>query len=162
MITIGNKEFFKGVSQIKYEGPDSKNPLAFKYYNPEQIVCGKSMREHFKFAIAYWHSFGGNGSDPFGNATQIFPWDKSNDPIQAAKDKADAAFEFISKMGFNYFCFHDYDLISEGKSLEESEDRLSIITDYVLEKQSKSNIKLLWGTANCFSNPVYMKCSNKP
>lgn len=156
MITIGNKEFFKGVSQIKYEGPDSKNPLAFKYYNPEQIVCGKSMREHFKFAIAYWHSFGGNGSDPFGNATQIFPWDKSNDPIQAAKDKADAAFEFISKMGFNYFCFHDYDLISEGKSLEESEDRLSIITDYVLEKQSKSNIKLLWGTANCFSNPVYM------
>ena len=156
MITIGNKEFFKGVSQIKYEGPDSKNPLAFKYYNPEQIVCGKSMREHFKFAIAYWHSFGGNGSDPFGNATQIFPWDKSNDPIQAAKDKADAAFEFISKMGFNYFCFHDYDLISEGRSLEESEDRLSIITDYVLEKQSKSNIKLLWGTANCFSNPVYM------
>ena len=156
MITIGNKEFFKGVSQIKHEGPDSKNPLAFKYYNPEQIVCGKSMREHFKFAIAYWHSFGGNGSDPFGNATQIFPWDKSNDPIQAAKDKADAAFEFISKMGFNYFCFHDYDLISEGKSLEESEDRLSIITDYVLEKQSKSNIKLLWGTANCFSNPVYM------
>ena len=156
MITIGNKEFFKGVSQIKYEGPDSKNPLAFEYYNPEQIVCGKSMREHFKFAIAYWHSFGGNGSDPFGNATQIFPWDKSNDPIQAAKDKADAAFEFISKMGFNYFCFHDYDLISEGKSLEESEDRLSIITDYVLEKQSKSNIKLLWGTANCFSNPVYM------
>ena len=156
MITIGNKEFFKGVRQIKYEGPDSKNPLAFKYYNPEQIVCGKSMREHFKFAIAYWHSFGGNGSDPFGNATQIFPWDKSNDPIQAAKDKADAAFEFISKMGFNYFCFHDYDLISEGKSLEESEDRLSIITDYVLEKQSKSNIKLLWGTANCFSNPVYM------
>ena len=156
MITIGNKEFFKGVSQIKYEGPDSKNPLAFKYYNPEQNVCGKSMREHFKFAIAYWHSFGGNGSDPFGNATQIFPWDKSNDPIQAAKDKADAACEFISKMGFNYFCFHDYDLISEGKSLEESEDRLSIITDYVLEKQSKSNIKLLWGTANCFSNPVYM------
>ena len=98
MITIGNKEFFKGVSQIKHEGPDSKNPLAFKYYNPEQIVCGKSMREHFKFAIAYWHSLCGQGGDPFGPGTQQFPWDQSSDPIQRAKDKADAAFELICEL----------------------------------------------------------------
>jgi xylose isomerase len=114
------------------------------------------MREHFKFAIAYWHSFCGQGSDPFGAGTQNFPWDQSNDPVQAAKDKADAAFEFISKMGFDYFCFHDYDLIQEGSSLVESEKRLEAITDYIKAKQESSGIKLLWGTANCFSNPRYM------
>lgn len=106
MAIIGNREYFKGVNKIKFEGKDSKNPFAFKYYNPDKIVAGKTMRDHFKFAVAYWHSFCGNGSDPFGQPTQIFPWDISNDPIQAAKDKADAAFEFISKMGFDYFCFH--------------------------------------------------------
>jgi xylose isomerase len=130
--------------------------LAFKYYNPDQVVAGKTMREHFKFAIAYWHSFCGQGSDPFGAGTQNFPWDQSNDPVQAAKDKADAAFEFISKMGFDYFCFHDYDLIQEGSSLVESENRLVAITDYIKTKQEASGIKLLWGTANCFSNPRYM------
>jgi xylose isomerase len=130
--------------------------LAFKYYNPDQVVAGKTMREHFKFAIAYWHSFCGQGSDPFGAATQNFPWDQSNDPVQAAKDKADAAFEFVSKMGFDYFCFHDYDLIQEGSSLVESEKRLEAITDYIKAKQESSGIKLLWGTANCFSNPRYM------
>jgi xylose isomerase len=156
MTTTGNTEYFKGINKISYEGSDSKNPFAFKYYNPDKIIAGKSMRDHFKFAVAYWHSFCGNGSDPFGHATQNFAWDKSTDPVQAAKDKADAAFEFISKMGFNYFCFHDYDLISEGSSLHESEERLSIITDYIQRKQKESGIKLLWGTANCFSNPVYM------
>ena len=114
------------------------------------------MREHFKFAIAYWHSFCGQGSDPFGAGTQNFPWDQSNDPVQAAKDKADAAFEFISKMGFDYFCFHDYDRIQEGNSLAETEKRLAAITDYIKTKQDASGIKLLWGTANCFSNPRYM------
>ena len=94
------------------------------------------MRDHFKFAVAYWHSFCGNG-DPFGHATQNFAWDKSNDPVQAAKDKADAAFEFITKMGFNYYCFHDYDLISEGSSLHESEERLSITTDYIEKNKKK-------------------------
>ena len=107
MALIGDKEFFKGVGKINYEGPDSDNPLAFKYYNPELVVAGKTLREHFKFAVAYWHSFCGVGSDPFGPGTQNFEWDKSPDPVQAAKDKADAAFEFISKMGFEYFCFHD-------------------------------------------------------
>lgn len=153
---MGNKEYFKGIPKIAFEGRESDNPFAFKYYNPNQIVAGKTMREHFKFAIAYWHSFCGQGADPFGAGTQNFSWDQSNDPVQAAKDKADAAFEFISKMGFDYFCFHDYDLIQEGSSLAESEKRLTTITDYIKTKQEASGIKLLWGTANCFSNPRYM------
>ena len=156
MAIIGSKEYYKGIGDIKFEGKDSDNPLAFKYYNPEQVVVGKTMREHFKFAIAYWHTFCGQGSDPFGPGTQNFEWDKSSDPIQAAKDKADAAFEFISKMGFDYFCFHDFDLIQEGATFAESESRLATITDYIKEKKAASGIKLLWGTANCFSNPRYM------
>ncbi len=156
MITIGNREYFKGINKIVYEGSDSKNPFAFKYYNPEQIVAGKSMKEHFKFAVAYWHSFCGQGADPFGAGTQNFPWDNSNNPLESAKDKADAAFEFISKMGFDYFCFHDYDLIQEANSFSESEERLLYITDYIKKKKQDSGIKLLWGTANCFSNPHYM------
>jgi len=153
---MARKEYFKGINKIQFEGKESDNPMAYKYYNPDHIVAGKTMREHFKFAIAYWHSFCGQGGDPFGPGTQNFAWDKSSDPIQAAKDKADAAFEFITKMGFDYFCFHDYDLIQEGATFEESEKRLDIITDYIKEKQSESGIKLLWGTANCFSNPRYM------
>ena len=150
------KEYFKGIDKIKYEGHLSDNPLAFKYYDPEKVVAGKTMREHFKFAIAYWHTFCGQGSDPFGPGTQNFEWDQSSDPIQAAKDKADAAFEFISKMGFDYFCFHDYDLIQEGATFAESEKRLSTIVDYIKPKMDETGIKLLWGTANCFSNPRYM------
>tara|TARA_R110000868_G_scaffold98706_2_gene271777 strand:+ start:66978 stop:68303 length:1326 start_codon:yes stop_codon:yes gene_type:complete len=156
MAILGDKEYFKGIGDIKFEGKESDNPLAFKYYNPEQVVAGKTMREHFKFAIAYWHTFCGQGSDPFGPGTQSFPWDKATDPIQAAKDKADAAFEFISKMGFDYFCFHDYDLVQEGATFAESEKRLAAITTYLKEKKAVSGIKLLWGTANCFSNPRYM------
>jgi len=156
MIVLGNKEYYKGIGQIKFEGKESDNPLAFKYYNPEQVVAGKTMREHFKFAIAYWHTFCGQGSDPFGPGTQNFPWDQSSDAVQAAKDKADAAFEFISKMGFDYFCFHDYDLIAEGPTFAESERRLATITEYLKEKKAESGIKLLWGTSNCFSNPRFM------
>ena len=150
------KEYFKGIDKIKYEGHLSDNPLAFKYYDPNKIVAGKTMKDHFKFAIAYWHTFCGQGSDPFGPGTQSFEWDKSNDPIQAAKDKADAAFEFITKMGFDYFCFHDYDLIQEGPTFAESEKRLATIVDYIKPKMKDTGIKLLWGTANCFSNPRYM------
>ena len=156
MAIIGNKEYFKGIRTIQFEGKESDNPMAFKYYNPDKIVAGKTMREHFKFAIAYWHTFCGTGADPFGPGTQNFAWDKSNDPIQAGKDKADAAFEFISKMGFDYFCFHDFDLVKEGATFAESEKRLATITDYIKEKKAASGIKLLWGTANCFSNPRYM------
>ena len=156
MALIGDKEFFKGIGEIKFEGKESDNPLAFKYYNPDQMVAGKTMREHFKFAIAYWHTFCGQGSDPFGPGTQNFAWDLSSDPVQAAKDKADAAFEFITKMGFDYFCFHDFDLIQEGATFAESETRLATITNYIKEKKAASGVKLLWGTANCFSNPRYM------
>ena len=156
MILTGNKEYFKGINTISYEGKDSDNPLAFKYYDPKKVVGGKTMEEHFKFAIAYWHTFCGQGSDPFGPGTQSFPWDQSKDPLQAAKDKADAAFEFITKMGFNYFCFHDYDLIAEAPTLIESEKRLSNIVDYIKQKQQESGVKLLWGTSNCFSNPRFM------
>jgi xylose isomerase len=156
MATLGNKEYFKGIGEIKFEGAASDNPLAFKYYNPDQVVAGKTMREHFKFAIAYWHTFCGQGSDPFGPGTQNFAWDQSSDAVQAAKDKADAAFEFITKMGFGYYCFHDFDLIREGATFGESEQRLLTITEYLKEKQAASGVKLLWGTANVFSNPRYM------
>ena len=156
MIVLGNKEYYKGIGQIKFEGKESDNPLAFKYYNPEQVVAGKTMSEHFRFAIAYWHTFCGQGSDPFGPGTQHFPWDQPTDAIAAAKEKADAAFEFITKMGFDYYCFHDYDLVNEGATFAESESRLATITEYLKEKQAASGVKLLWGTANCFSNPRYM------
>ena len=156
MALIGNIEYYKGIGDIKFEGSDSNNPFAFKYYDPEKIVAGKALKEHFRFAVAYWHSFCGQGTDPFGSGTQDFLWDKSEDPYQAAKDKADAAFEFITKMGFDYFCFHDFDLIQEGKSIVESENRLLYITDYIKQKQNESGVKVLWGTANCFSNPHYM------
>ena len=137
---MASKEYFKGIGSIKFEGKESDNPLAFKYYNPEQVVAGKTMREWFKFSMAYWHTLCNTGGDPFGPGTQSFPWATSNDPIQAAKDKADAAFEFITKMGFDYFCFHDYDLIAEANSLAESEKRLSIIVDYIKQKQQDSEI----------------------
>jgi len=151
-----SQQYFKNISKIKFEGKDAKNPLAFKYYNPDQIVAGKKMKDHFKFAVAYWHTFCGQGSDPFGPGTQRFPWGSSSYPLESAKHKADAAFEFLDKIGFTYYCFHDFDLIEEGASLLESEKRLSAITDYLLEKQNESGKKVLWGTANCFSNPLYM------
>ena len=153
---MANTEYFKGINKIPFEGSESDNPFAFKYYNPDQIVAGKTMRDHFKFAIAYWHSFCGQGTDPFGAGTQNFPWDKATNPVQAARDKADAAFEFISKMGFDYFCFHDYDLVQEASTLVASEKRVIAITDYLKEKQAETGIKLLWGTANCFSHSRYM------
>lgn len=156
MAILGDKEFFKGIGEIKFEGKESDNPMAFKFYNPEQIVAGKTMREHFKFAMAYWHTLCGTGGDPFGPGTKAFPWSTANDPLEAAKDKADAAFEFITKMGFDYYCFHDFDLIDEADSLSESEKRIQSIVDYLKQKQEASGVKLLWGTSNCFSNPRYM------
>lgn len=156
MLTLGNKEYFPGIGKIAFEGKGSDDSLAFKYYDENKVVAGKSMKEHFKFAIAYWHTFTGVGADPFGAPTQEFPWLVSSDPIQQAKDKMDAAFEFITKIGAPYFCFHDFDLIAEGNSIAESEKRLEIITDYAKAKMEASGVKLLWGTANCFSHPRYM------
>ncbi len=156
MITIGDKEYFKGIGEIKFEGRESDNPLAYKFYDPQHVVAGKTMREHFKFAMAYWHTLCGVGGDPFGPGTKYFPWATIADPMIAAREKADAAFEFISKMGFDYYCFHDFDLVDEADSLSESEKRVHGITDYLKEKMKASGVKLLWGTANLFSNPRYM------
>ncbi len=155
-VIIGQKEYFKNLNEIKFEGKDSDNPLAYRYYDKDKIVLGKKMKDHFKFAIAYWHSFVNTGNDPFGPGTKIYPWDKSSDVYERAYNKMDAAFEFISKLGLEYFCFHDFDLIDEGSSLKESEERLNKISDYAQEKKNSNNIKVLWGTANLFSNPRYM------
>ena len=155
-VTIGNREYFPDIGQIKYEGPDSKNPLAFKFYDPDKVVAGKSMRDHFRFAIAYWHTFCGTGEDPFGPGTQDFPWDESDDDMQAAQDKLDAAFEFITKLGVDFYCFHDRDLAPEGDSVAESEKNLQVLVDAAKAKQEESGVKLLWGTANVFSKPRYM------
>ncbi|GAB2632096.1 xylose isomerase [Belliella aquatica] len=151
-----SKTYFPNIDKIKFEGRESNNPFAFKFYDENRVVAGKSMKEHFKFAIAYWHSFCGTGGDPFGPGTIVHPWDASDDAVQRAKDKMDAAFEFFVKIGAPYYCFHDIDLIDEGDSIEEYEERMKIITDYALEKQKETGVKLLWGTANVFSNPRYM------
>ncbi len=155
-IVTGDKPYFKNIGQIKYEGPTSDNPLAFRWYKADQQVAGKSMAEHFKFAVSYWHTLCGTGGDPFGPGTKAFPWLAKSNPLQQAQDKMDAAFEFITKIGIPYYCFHDFDLVQEGPTLRESERRLTKITDYALEKQKESGVQLLWGTANLFSNPRYM------
>lgn len=156
MVTLGNKEFFPGIGQIRYEGRGSDNPLAFRYYDPGKMVGGKTMRELFRFAVCYWHSFCGTGADPFGPGTRRFPWDAAADPMQRANDKMDAAFEFFTKLGVDYYCFHDVDLVDEGSGIAEYEKRMEKITDYALEKMKASGVKLLWGTANVFSHPRYM------
>lgn len=150
------KEYFNGIGEIKYEGPESKNPLAYHFYNPDRIVDGKTLKEHLKFAMAYWHSFRGKGSDPFGDATQGNSWDSINDPVERARVRMDAAFEFLVKTGIEYYCFHDYDLVDEGESIHESERRLQAIVEYAKGKQEETGKKLLWGTANLFSHPRYM------
>lgn len=155
-VVTGDKEFFKGIGKIPFEGRGSDNPLAFKFYDENKVIGGKTMKEHFRFATAYWHTFCGTGADPFGPGTKVFPWDAKSDAVGAAKDKMDAAFEFITKIGMPYYCFHDFDLIQEGPTLKESTARLETITDYAQEKQKASGVKLLWGTANAFSNPRYM------
>ena len=155
-LVVGEKEYFKGIGKIKYEGRKSDNPFSFKWYDEKKKVNGKSMKDHFRYAIAYWHTFCGNGADPFGAPTKDFPWLQNPDPIQSAKDKMDAAFEFITKIGAPYYCFHDVDMVDEGATLAESESRLQTLTDYALEKQKASGVQLLWGTANLFSNPRYM------
>ncbi|WP_143306523.1 xylose isomerase [Chitinophaga vietnamensis] len=155
-ITLGNHEYFKGIGKINYEGPQSDNPLAYKWYDENRIIAGKSMKDLFRFAVSYWHTFCGTGADPFGPGTKNFPWLASTDPEQSAKDKMDAAFEFITKLGLPYYCFHDIDLIDEGADLATYEKRMQLIVDYARQKQAASGVKLLWGTANVFSHPRYM------
>lgn len=155
-VITGDKEFFPGIDAIKFEGRESDNPLAFKWYNPEQVVAGKPMKELMRFAIAYWHTFCGVGGDPFGPGTKEFPWAAADNAVGRAKLKMDAAFEFFTKIGAPYYCFHDFDLVEEGSTFSESEQRLQSIVAYAKEKQAASGVKLLWGTANLFSNPRYM------
>ncbi len=148
--------YFSGIDKIKYEGPSSDNPMAFRWYDENRTVAGKSMKEHFRFACAYWHSFVGSGADPFGEPTHLFPWRDISDPVKQAMAKADVAFEFIQKLGLPYYCFHDVDVVEYGNDIKENDRRLSAMVDYLKQKQAETGIKLLWGTANLFSHKRYM------
>lgn len=155
-VITGTKEFFTGIQQIKFEGTGSDNPLAFRWYDEHRIVAGKSMKDWMRFACAYWHSFNANGADPFGGPTHTFAWDVKTDAIERAKDKMDAAFEFITKMNMPYYCFHDVDVVDYTDNIAENERRLQALVEYAKEKQAASGVKLLWGTANLFSHKRYM------
>jgi len=155
-VLIGEKEYFPGVGQIKYEGPESDNPLAFRWYDENRMVAGKSMKDYLKFSCAYWHSFVYDGADPFGGPTFSHPWCQKQDAVEKAKDKMDAAFEFITKLGMEYYCFHDLDVVDYTNDVVEYERRLQAMVEYAKEKQSQTGVKLLWGTANVFSHRRYM------
>jgi len=155
-ITTGEKEFFKGIGQVKYEGQQSDNPLAFRWYDENKVVAGKTMKDHLRFACAYWHSFCGNGADPFGEPTHLFPWSVKADAVERAKDKMDAAFEFITKMNLGWYCFHDVDVVDYTTDVKENDRRLQAMVEYAKQKQQASGVKLLWGTSNLFSNRRYM------
>jgi len=152
---VGNRVYFPGIGKIRYEGPDSRNPLAFRWYDENKVVAGKTMKEHLRFAVAYWHTFCGTGGDPFGPGTQIFPWDEPANLLDSHKARMDAAFEFITKMGIPFYCFHDTDVVGDG-SVFEIEKRLVKMVDLAKERQEATGVKLLWGTANVFGNPRYM------
>lgn len=148
--------YFPEIAPIPFEGPESDNPLAFRFYDRDRVIAGKSLAEHFKFACAYWHTLCNVGGDPFGAGTRVFPWSVNGDAVSNGKAKMDAAFEFMTKLGLEYFCFHDYDLVEEGTTLAESENRLMAMTDHARHHMEDTGIKVLWGTANLFSHPRYM------
>ena len=153
---IGDEEFFPGIGKIQFEGCESDNPLAFKFYEADRRVGDKTMAEHLRFAVCYWHTFCAKGSDPFGEDTQLFPWDQRPDPMDAARARMDAAFEFFTKLGVPYYCFHDRDMAPEGNSPTESERNLQTMVERAKERQEASGVRLLWGTANLFGHPRYM------
>ncbi|MBR4519996.1 MAG: xylose isomerase [Paludibacteraceae bacterium] len=150
------KEYFPQLGKIAYEGPESKNPMAFHYYDAERVVAGKKMKDWMRFAMAWWHTLCAEGADQFGGGTKRFPWNEGPDALTIAKQKADAGFEIMQKLGIPYFCFHDVDLICEGSSVEEYEANLNAITDYIKLKMEQTGIKLLWSTANVFGHTRYM------
>ena len=150
------KEYFPQIGKIPFEGPESKNVMAFHYYEPERMVMGKPMKEWLKFAMAWWHTLCAEGGDQFGGTTKAFPWNKGADAVEIAKQKVDAGFEIMDKLGIEYFCFHDIDLVSEGANVEEYEANLKAVVAYIKEKMQGTNIKNLWGTANVFGNKRYM------
>ena len=153
---MATKEFFPGIDKIQFEGKESRNPMAFRYYDAKKVVLGKTMAEWLKFSMAWWHTLCAEGADQFGGGTKTFPWNGAACPTQAAKDKVDAGFEFMQKMGIEYYCFHDVDLVEEGADVEEYEARLKEIVAYLKEKQAETGIKLIWGTANVFGHKRYM------
>ena len=153
---MAQKEYFPQLGQIKFEGVESKNPLAFRYYNPEQVVAGKKMKDWFKFSMAWWHTLCAEGADQFGGGTKTFPWNQGATAIERAKNKMDAGFEIMQKLGIEYYCFHDTDLVDEAPCPEEYEANLKEIVAYAKQKQAETGIKLLWGTANVFGNKRYM------
>lgn len=150
------KSTFTNIQKIAYEGAQSKNPLAFKHYNADEIVAGKTMRDHLRFAVVYWHTFRGTGSDPFGPGTALRPWDDGSNSVKNAQNRVRVAFEFIEKLGAPYYCWHDRDVAPEGKTLAESNKNFDAVAKVLKEEQQRTGIKLLWGTANAFSNPRYM------
>ena len=153
---MATKEYFPGIGKIKFEGKESKNPMAFRYYDADKVIMGKKMSEWLKFAMAWWHTLCAEGSDQFGGGTKTFPWNDSANPVEAAKHKVDAGFEFMQKMGIEYYCFHDVDLCAEADTIEEYEANLKEIVAYLKQKQQETGIKLLWGTANVFGHKRYM------
>ncbi len=153
---MATKEFFPSIGKIKFEGASSYNPLAYRYYDAERVVLGKPMKEWLKFAMAWWHTLCAEGGDQFGGGTKKFPWNQGETALDRAKNKADAGFEIMEKLGIEYFCFHDVDLIEEGNSVGEYEKNLKAIVAYIKEKMQGTNIKNLWGTANVFGNSRYM------
>ena len=150
------KEFFPEISKIKFAGAESKDPMAFHYYDPEKVVAGKKMKDWMKFAMAWWHTLCAEGADQFGGGTKTFPWNASACPIERAKAKVDAGFEIMQKLGIEYYCFHDVDLVDEAATIEEYEANLKEVVAYLKQKQAETGIKLLWGTANVFGNKRYM------
>ena len=155
-VFTGDKPYFPDVDQIKHEGPGSDNPLAFKTYDPERVVAGKTMEQHLRFAVCYWHSFCATGGDPFGPGTRVHPWTVTGDRLANATEKMNAAFEFFTKLNVPYWCFHDFDMAWEGDSVAESEKNMQAVVDLAKERQKATGMKLLWATANAFSNPRYM------
>ena len=150
------KEFFAGIGRIKYEGPGSRSPLSFKHYDPDLAVEGKTMAEHFRFSVAYWHSFCNPCADPFGAGTRQMPWNDAPDEMQAARQRARACFEFCQKLGVDFYCFHDRDVAPEGGSFAETNRNLDEIVKVMAEEQQRTGVKPLWGTACLFANPRYM------
>ena len=153
---MANKEYFPNLGKIPFEGKDSKNPLAFHYYNPEQVVAGKKMKDWLKFSLAWWHTLCAEGGDQFGGGTKTFPWNEGATALERAKNKMDAGFEIMQKIGLEYYCFHDVDLIDEAATPEEYEANMKAIVEYAKQKQAETGIKLLWGTANVFGHKRYM------
>ena len=150
-------EYFKGIKQIEYVGKESREQLAFHYYNPKEIIGGKSMQDHLRFSVAYWHTFTAEGRDMFGVESAQRAWNKYTDPLDKALARADAAFEFMSKLGVKYFCFHDRDLADEQETLRMTNKLLDKVVTHIKEKMEETGIKLLWGTANLFAHPRYMQ-----